>query len=84
MVKEQATGLLWRAAGSGGPSALLISRTSRRWGFAGQDPVLDGEYGCGTARGDADLGVDVLNVVVGRFGRDHEPVGHLASCQTER
>ena len=43
--------------------------------LSGEYALLDGEERGGAPGGHADLGVDVLDVVVGGLGRDAEPVG---------
>ena len=48
------------------------------------DAVLDGEERGGTAGRNADLGADVLHVMVGCLGGDCEPLGDLAGGETER
>ena len=47
------------------------------------DAVFDGEERCGAAGRDADLGVDVLYVMVDGLGGDYETVGDLAGGETE-
>ena len=45
--------------------------------------MLDGEQGGRAPGRHPDLRVDVLDVVVGRLGRDHQPLGDLPGCQPE-
>ena len=43
----------------------------------GEQAVLDGEHRGGGPAGGVDLGVDVLDVIAGRLGRDHQSFGYL-------
>ncbi len=53
-----------------------------RLGPLAQQAPFHGEQGGPGPRGDPDLGVDVLDVVVGRLRRDEQAAGHLLGCET--
>jgi hypothetical protein len=73
-----------RESDSGVLSGDGFGRRAPGCGWSLDDVVLHGpERGRGSRR-DADLGVDVLDVVVDGLGRDAEPVGDLASGEALR
>jgi hypothetical protein len=43
----------------------------------GEQAVLHREHRGGGTAGSVDLGVDVLDVIAGRLGRDHQSFGYL-------
>src|SRR3954470_19609523 len=63
------------------PCKLMLSFTPSAVG--GEDAVLDGEQSGRFTGGRADLGVDVLDVMIGGLHRDHELVGDLARREAE-
>src|SRR3954467_10747349 len=63
------------------PCKLMLSFTPSAVG--GEDAVLDGEQSGRSTGGRADLGVDVLDVMIGGLHRDHEWVGDLARREAE-
>src|SRR5215470_11983324 len=73
-----------RAAGPHGAVAPSLRSSGGGGILGGEQAVLHGEQAGGRAVGDADLHIDVLDVVAGGLRRDHQARGDLFARQATR